>query len=80
MFVTKFNCQLTSNHYKSMHNRFSRKTAHTHIVRKLWTGGFKLDQPNVQESVVMDIFKEFLESSTIHGLVYISTSKTRVQP
>ena len=27
----------------------------------------------------MDIFKEFLESSTIHGLVYISTSKTTVQ-
>ena len=52
---------------------------HTHKVRKLWTGGFKLDQPNVQESVVMDIFKEFLESSTIHGLVYISTSKTTVQ-
>ena len=51
----------------------------THKVRKLWTGGFKFDQPNVQESVVMDIFKEFLESSTIHGLVYISTSKTTVQ-
>ena len=26
----------------------------------------------------MDIFKEFLESSTIHGLVYISTSKNKV--
>ena len=26
----------------------------------------------------MDIFKEFLESSTIHGLVYISTSKTTI--
>ena len=27
----------------------------------------------------MDIFKEFLESSTVHGLVYLSTSKTLIQ-
>ena len=27
---------------------------------------------------MMDIFKEFLESSTIHGLVYISTSKATI--
>ena len=26
----------------------------------------------------MEVFKEFLESSTIHGLVYISTSKSRL--
>ena len=32
---------------------------------------------NVFSKAVMDILREFLESSTIHGLSYISTSKVK---